>query len=121
MIGAAVSMGIRAASSLLLGAALNFVVVVPVMISLGEIQPRAGAIAEVARPLFGRAHISTPGRLWWGITMMVVAAMWPFLRVPTCSWRRSAASHAAVHGPCATPTYCATSSCRCRCPGSGCR
>ena len=41
--------------SLLLGAALNFVIVVPIMISLGEIQPRAGSIAE-GTALFGRAH-----------------------------------------------------------------
>ena len=74
MIGAGGLMGIRAASSLLLGAVLNFVVVVPVMISLGEIQPRAGTIAE-GTALFGRAHILNTWALWWGITMMVVAAM----------------------------------------------
>jgi uncharacterized oligopeptide transporter (OPT) family protein len=74
MIGAGGLMGIRAASSLLLGAVLNFVVVVPVMISLGEIQPRAGSIAE-GTALFGRAHILNTWALWWGITMMVVAAM----------------------------------------------
>ena len=74
MIGAGGLMGIRAAASLLAGAALNFVVVVPVMISLGEIQPRAGSIAE-GTALFGRAHILNTWALWWGITMMVVAAM----------------------------------------------
>jgi OPT family oligopeptide transporter len=74
MIGAGGLMGIRTAASLLLGAALNYVVVVPVMISLGEIQPRAGAIAD-GTALFGRAHILNTWALWWGITMMVVAAM----------------------------------------------
>jgi len=74
MIGAGGLMGIRAASSLLFGAALNFVVVVPVMIALGEIQPRAGSIAE-GTALFGRAHIVNNWSLWWGITMMVVASL----------------------------------------------
>jgi len=59
---------------MLLGAVLNFVIVVPVMISLGEIQPRTGVIAE-GTALFGRAHILNTWALWWGITMMVVAAM----------------------------------------------
>jgi OPT family oligopeptide transporter len=74
MIGAGGLMGIRAASSLLLGAALNFVLVAPVMIALGEIQPRAGSIAE-GTALFGRAHIVNSWSLWWGITMMVVASL----------------------------------------------
>ena len=74
MIGAGGLMGIRTAVSLLLGAVLNFVVVVPVMISLGEIQPRAGIITA-GTALFGRAHILNTWALWWGITMMVVAAM----------------------------------------------
>jgi OPT family oligopeptide transporter len=74
MIGAGGLMGIRSAASLLLGAVLNFVIVAPVMISLGEIQPRAGVIAD-GTALFGRAHILNSWSLWWGITMMVVAAM----------------------------------------------
>jgi OPT family oligopeptide transporter len=74
MIGAGGLMGIRTAASLLLGAVLNFVIVVPVMISLGEIQPKAGVIAE-GTALFGRAHLLNTWALWWGITMMVVAAM----------------------------------------------
>jgi uncharacterized oligopeptide transporter (OPT) family protein len=74
MIGAGGLMGIRTAASLLVGAVLNFVVVVPIMISLGEIQPRAGSIAE-GTALFGRVHILNNWALWWGIVMMVVAAM----------------------------------------------
>jgi uncharacterized oligopeptide transporter (OPT) family protein len=74
MIGAGGLMGIRAAGSLLLGAVLNFVVVVPIMISFGEIQPRAGSIAA-GTALFGRAHIVNNWALWWGITMMVVASL----------------------------------------------
>jgi uncharacterized oligopeptide transporter (OPT) family protein len=74
MIGAGGLMGIRAASSLMLGAVLNFVFVAPVMIALGEIQPRAGSIAE-GTAVFGRAHIVNSWSLWWGITMMVVASL----------------------------------------------
>ncbi|MBK6453412.1 MAG: OPT/YSL family transporter [Proteobacteria bacterium] len=74
MIGAGGLMGIRVASSLLLGALLNFVVVAPVMISLGEIQPREGSIAA-GTAIFGRAHILNNWALWYGITMMVVASL----------------------------------------------
>jgi uncharacterized oligopeptide transporter (OPT) family protein len=74
MIGAGGLMGIRAASSLLLGAVLNFVIVVPVMIALGEIQPKAGSIAE-GTAVFGRAHIVNNWSLWWGVIMMVVASL----------------------------------------------
>ena len=74
MIGAGGLMGIRTAASLLVGAVLNFVVIVPIMITAGEILPRAGSIAE-GTAVFGRAHILNTWSLWWGITMMVVAAM----------------------------------------------
>jgi uncharacterized oligopeptide transporter (OPT) family protein len=67
-------MGIRTASSLLVGAVLNFAVIVPIMITAGEIAPRAGSLAD-GTAVFGRAHILNTWSLWWGITMMVVAAM----------------------------------------------
>jgi OPT family oligopeptide transporter len=74
MIGAGGLMGIRTASSLLVGALLNFAVVVPIMIGAGEILPRSGSVAE-GTAVFGRAHILNTWSLWWGITMMVIAAM----------------------------------------------
>jgi OPT family oligopeptide transporter len=74
MIGAGGLMGIRIAASLLVGAAVNFVLVAPIMISLGEIQPRAGSI-EAGTAVFGRAHILNNWSLWYGITMMVVASL----------------------------------------------
>jgi OPT family oligopeptide transporter len=74
MIGAGGLMGIRIASSLLLGAVLNFVLVVPIMIGLGELPPREGSIAA-GTAVFGRAYILNNWSLWWGITMMVVASM----------------------------------------------
>jgi uncharacterized oligopeptide transporter (OPT) family protein len=74
MIGAGGLMGIRVAASLLLGALLNFVLVVPIMIALGEIPPREGSIAA-GTAVFGRAHILNNWSLWYGITMMVVASL----------------------------------------------
>lgn len=74
MIGAGGLMGIRVAASLMVGAILNYVIVVPVMISAGEIVPRSGSIAAGTAE-FGRAYILNNWALWWGIVMMVVAAM----------------------------------------------
>jgi uncharacterized oligopeptide transporter (OPT) family protein len=74
MIGAGGLMGIRVAASLLLGALLNFVLVAPIMIALGEIAPREGSIAA-GTAVFGRAHILNNWSLWYGITMMVVASL----------------------------------------------
>ena len=74
MIGAGGLMGIRTASSLLVGAIVNFAIIVPIMITAGQIVPRSGTLAE-GTAAFGRAHILNTWSLWWGITMMVVAAM----------------------------------------------
>ncbi len=80
MIGAGGLMGFRSAVSMLLGMIINFVIVVPWMISIGEIKPRvdaAGAVLTTAdgMAVFGRAHILNTWALWWGIVMMVVASM----------------------------------------------
>ena len=68
MIGAGGLMGIRAASSMLLGAVLNFVVIVPTMIHYGEIAPKADGS-------FSRTHVLNTWSLWWGIAIMVTASM----------------------------------------------
>jgi uncharacterized oligopeptide transporter (OPT) family protein len=68
MFGAGGLMGIRSASSMLLGMILNFCVIVPWMISLGEIPPRADGT-------FSRIHVLNSWALWWGIAIMVVAAL----------------------------------------------
>ncbi|MCE7974954.1 MAG: OPT family oligopeptide transporter [Leptolyngbya sp. PLA1] len=81
MIGAGGLMGIRAASSMMIGMAINFLIVVPWMISIGEILPRTnaqtGAVLLDANglPVFGRAWILNSWALWWGISIMVVASM----------------------------------------------
>ncbi len=74
MIGVGGLMGIRTAVSLMVGMVANFVVVVPIMISLGEIAPRSGSLAE-GTAVFGRAWILNSWALWWGLVMMLVAAM----------------------------------------------
>ncbi len=68
MFGAGGLMGIRAAVSMLVGMVLNFCVVVPWMISAGEILPRPDGT-------FSRIHVLNTWALWWGISIMVVAAL----------------------------------------------
>ncbi len=74
MIGAGGLMGVRTGLSLLVGALLNFGVVVPAMIALGELPPRSGSLAD-GTAMFGRAYILNHWSLWWGVVMMVVAAL----------------------------------------------
>ncbi len=74
MLGVGGLIGIRTAVSMLVGMIANFVVIVPAMIALGELQPRAGSIAD-GTALFGRAYILNNWALWWGLVMMLVAAM----------------------------------------------
>ncbi len=68
MIGAGGLMGIRSATSMLLGMTINWIVIVPIMVSIGEIAPRANGT-------FTRVHILNSWALWWGIVIMVTAAM----------------------------------------------
>jgi uncharacterized oligopeptide transporter (OPT) family protein len=68
MIGAGGLMGVRAAASLFVGMVVNFVIVVPAMIAAGEIQPRPDGT-------FSRVHVLNTWALWWGIMIMVVAAL----------------------------------------------
>ncbi len=74
MIGAGGLMGIKAAISMLIGMLLNFMVIVPIMISYGEIVPKSGTIAA-GDAVFGRAYILNTWALWWGIAIMVTASM----------------------------------------------
>jgi uncharacterized oligopeptide transporter (OPT) family protein len=68
MFGAGGLMGIRAAVSMLVGMILNFCVIVPWMISVGEIHPRPDGT-------FSRIHVLNTWALWWGIAIMVTAAL----------------------------------------------
>ncbi len=68
MFGAGGLMGFRAATSMLIGMIINFVVIVPIMIDAGEILPRADGT-------FSRVHVVNTWALWWGIAIMVVGAL----------------------------------------------
>lgn len=75
MIGAGGLMGIRAGSSLLLGAVLNYFVLAPWMIELGDIKPKADGVT------FGMRQI-TLWALWPGVAAMVIASFTAFFSKP---------------------------------------
>ncbi len=74
MIGAGGLMGIRTAGSMMLGMLVNFALIAPLMISMGEIAPKSGTLAA-GDAEFGRAWILNNWALWWGISIMVVASL----------------------------------------------
>jgi OPT family oligopeptide transporter len=80
MIGVGGLMGIAVAASCFLGGFINFVVLAPLMIQMGDIAPRLGADG-VPIPL-NRAEIVNQWSLWWGVTMMVVGALVGLLAKP---------------------------------------
>ncbi|MBH9553336.1 OPT family oligopeptide transporter [Inhella gelatinilytica] len=73
MLGVGGLMGIAVATSCLLGAVVNFGVLAPLMIQLGDIAPRVAADGKVIA--LNRAEIVNQWSLWWGVTMMVTGAM----------------------------------------------
>ncbi|MBR7800098.1 OPT family oligopeptide transporter [Undibacterium fentianense] len=73
MLGVGALMGIRVATSCLIGALLNFAILGPWMIQRGEIAPRMGLDGKLV-PL-SRIEILNQWSLWWGIVIMVVAAL----------------------------------------------
>jgi uncharacterized oligopeptide transporter (OPT) family protein len=75
LFGAGGLMGIRAGASLLLGAILNYVILAPWMIELGEIKPKADGVT------FGMRQI-TLWALWPGVAAMVVASFVSFFAKP---------------------------------------
>ncbi len=73
MLGVGGLMGIKVATSVMLGAFINFVILAPLMIQAGEIAPRispAGATIAISRN-----EIVNQWSLWWGVTMMVVGSI----------------------------------------------
>ena len=76
MMGAGGLMGIRAGVSLMIGAVLNYCVLAPWMIELGEIQPKPGTTAD-----FGMRQIAL-WALWPGVAAMVVASFVSFFSKP---------------------------------------
>ncbi|MBC3807994.1 OPT/YSL family transporter [Undibacterium seohonense] len=80
MFGVGALMGIRVATSCLIGAILNFAILAPVMINRGDIAPRMGLDGKLV-PL-SRVEIVNQWSLWWGIVIMVVAALIGLLAKP---------------------------------------
>ncbi|HWP72419.1 MAG TPA: OPT family oligopeptide transporter [Gemmatimonadaceae bacterium] len=73
MLGVGGLMGIRVATSVLLGALVNFAILAPIMIQRGDIKSYtapSGALVAISRP-----EIVNQWALWWGVTMMVVGAL----------------------------------------------
>ncbi len=73
MFGVGGLMGYRVASSVLLGALVNFAVLAPLMIRRGDIVERVGA-GGAAVPI-SRIEIVNQWSLWWAVSMMVVGSL----------------------------------------------
>jgi uncharacterized oligopeptide transporter (OPT) family protein len=73
MLGVGGLMGVAVATSCLLGAFINFVILAPIMIQAGDIVARVGPSGAVV-PI-SRAEIVNQWSLWWGVTMMVVGSL----------------------------------------------
>ncbi len=73
MLGVGGLMGIRVATSVVLGTVINFMVLAPIMIARGDIAPRPGPTGVLV-PL-SRAEIVNQWSLWWGVSMMVVGSI----------------------------------------------
>ncbi len=68
MFGAGGLTGTRVANSLLLGALFNWAFLAPLMISIGEIAPKADGT-------FGRGYLLNSWCLWWGVAIMVTGSL----------------------------------------------
>ncbi|HJT81686.1 MAG TPA: OPT/YSL family transporter, partial [Chthoniobacterales bacterium] len=73
MFGVGGLMGIRVATSVMLGTAVNFFVLAPWMIARGDIATRIGPNGETVA--LSRIEIVNQWSLWWGVTMMVVGSL----------------------------------------------
>ena len=73
MLGVGGLMGIRIATSCMLGSFINFAVLAPLMIQHGDIRAYTDS-AGVLVPI-SRGEIVNQWSLWWGVAMMVVGSM----------------------------------------------
>ena len=88
MVGVGGLMGIRMASSVLLGTIVNFALLAPWMIQRGDIAPRLTAAGKTIA--VSRGEIVTQWSIWWSVTMMVVGSLVALLAKPeifTGAWR----------------------------------
>ncbi|MFG6449593.1 OPT family oligopeptide transporter [Roseateles sp. BYS180W] len=80
MVGVGGLMGIVVATSCLIGALVNFAVLAPLMIAMGDIAPRV--TAEGVTVPISRAEIVNQWSLWWAVTMMVTGSIVGLLAKP---------------------------------------
>lgn len=80
MLGVGGLMGMAVATSCLLGAFINFVVLAPIMIENGDIVARTLASGQVV-PI-SRGEIVNQWSMWWGVTMMVAGSIFSLLAKP---------------------------------------
>lgn len=73
MLGVGGLMGVRVATSVVLGTAVNFLVLAPIMIARGDIAPRIAPNGSTVA--LSRVEIVNQWSLWWGVTMMVVGSL----------------------------------------------
>jgi OPT family oligopeptide transporter len=73
MLGVGGLMGLRIATSVLLGGFINFVILAPIVIKLGDIAPRT--LSSGAMVAISRGEIVNQWSLWWGVTLMVVGSL----------------------------------------------
>jgi len=101
MLGVGGLMGIRVATSCILGAFINFAVLAPIMIERGDIKAYTNPAGKLVQ--ISRGEIVNQWSLWWGVTMMVVGSLVSLMAKPEVFTnafkslrRRSGAGPAAV-------------------------
>ncbi|WP_077037435.1 OPT family oligopeptide transporter [Pelomonas sp. KK5] len=80
MMGVGGLMGIAVATSCMLGSFINFAILAPIMIQIGDIAPRVGPTGALV-PL-SRAEIVNQWSMWWGVAMMVTGSLVGLLAKP---------------------------------------
>jgi uncharacterized oligopeptide transporter (OPT) family protein len=80
MLGVGGLMGIAVATSCLVGAFVNYVILAPIMIRAGDIAVRVGMNGSIV-PI-SRTEIVNQWSLWWAVTMMVVGSLVSLLGRP---------------------------------------
>jgi uncharacterized oligopeptide transporter (OPT) family protein len=80
MLGVGGLVGIRVCTAMLIGAAINFLILAPLMIQAGDIVAR---VSETGKAIpISRSEIVNQWSLWWGVTMMVVGSLVSLLARP---------------------------------------
>lgn len=80
MLGVGGLMGIRVATSCILGAFINFAVLAPIMIQRGDIKAYTNPAGKLVA--ISRGEIVNQWALWWGVAMMVVGSLVSLMAKP---------------------------------------